>query len=76
METIINILYSLHPEYDYKNSKNFVEDGFLNSFDIIALVTDLEEQYKISIDALDIVPEYFENVETIIKLLEKNGVKA
>lgn len=45
----------------------------LDSFDIISLVTALEENYKILIDAFDILPENFCSIEAITNLVRKNG---
>ena len=73
METIYQILNSLRPEFDFKESKNFIEDGLLDSFDIVTLVSELEEKFGIMIDALDIVPEKFESVDVIAELIKKNG---
>lgn len=73
METIYKILEGLRPEYDFRESENFVEDGYLDSFDIISLVSEIEEAYKVNIDGLDILPENFETVEAIINLIKKSG---
>ena len=45
----------------------------LDSFDVVALVTDLEEAYDIKIDGLDIVPDNFVTVQSIADLIRKNG---
>ena len=37
MKRIIDILIEIHPEFDFANSENFIEDGFLDSFDMITL---------------------------------------
>lgn len=73
METIYQILKELRPEFDFTNSEDFVEDGFLDSFDIISLVSELEEKYSVKIDGLDIVPENFCTVDAIITLIRKSG---
>lgn len=73
MDKILEILEELRPEFDFQESDNFIEDGYLDSFDIITLVSEIEEKYNVSIKGLDIVPENFETVETIIKLIQKSG---
>ncbi|MDR2085179.1 MAG: acyl carrier protein [Bacteroidales bacterium] len=72
---IIEILSELRPEFDFSENVNFIEEGMLDSFDVINLVTSLDQEYNISIDGMDILPENFSSVESIIKLLRKNGVK-
>ncbi len=73
MNKICDILTELHPEFDYRQSNDFIVDGLLDSFDIISLVTMIEEQYNVLIDALDIVPENFGSVGSIAKVIQKNG---
>lgn len=73
MDKILNILEEIRPEVDFKKSEDFIADGYLDSFDIVTLVSALEENYGVLIDALDILPENFSNVEAIYNLLKKNG---
>lgn len=66
---IYEILIKMHPEYDFKSSKNFVEDGYLDSFDVVTLVVEIESEFGILIDGLDVLPENFESIESICKLI-------
>lgn len=76
MNKIIEILQDLRPEYDFTQSKDFIADGYLDSFDIVSLVSSLEENYGILIDALDILPENFCSIEAIAEVVKKNGGKS
>lgn len=75
MTQLNDILQSIRPESDFTQSADFLEDGLLDSFDMVALVSSLDAAYEISIDGLDIVPEHFRSLETIAALLQKYGVK-
>ena len=57
MDEIYEILEELRPEFDFRKSENFVEDGFLDSFDIVSIISMVEEKYGINIDGLDILPD-------------------
>jgi acyl carrier protein len=72
---IIKILTDIRSEFDFNEDMNFFENGMLDSFDIVTLVTALDEEYKISIDGTDIIPDNFSTVNSIEKLLSKYGVK-
>lgn len=72
---IINILNEIRPEFDFGTETNFISQGMLDSFDLITLVTELDEAFGISIDGTDILPENFESLEAIEALLIKNGAK-
>ena len=65
----------MRPEFDFTEDVNFIEEGMLDSFDVVNLVTDLDSTFGISIDGVDILPENFSSVESIEKLLIKNGAK-
>lgn len=65
----------LRPEFDFNQEVDFIEEGMLDSFDIVSLVSELDATYGISIDGMDILPENFASVESIEKLLIKNGAK-
>lgn len=73
-EEIIKILSSIRPEYDFNGVEDFFEEGMLDSFDLVTLVSELDKSFDIHIDGLDIIPENFMNVEAIANLLRKNGV--
>lgn len=72
-EKILAILAEIRPEYDFTDSENFIEDGYLDSFDVVTLVSELEDAFKIIIDGLDVVPENFATIDAIIDVLKKNG---
>ena len=67
MEQIYKILEDIRPEFD------FIEDGLLDSFDIVTVVSEIEAAFGILIDGLDIIPENFQNITTICEVVKKNG---
>lgn len=71
---IVDFLTEIRPEFDFAKSNNFIEEGMLDSFDIVSLVASLDEEFGISIDGTEILPENFSNVDSIFLLLIKNGV--
>lgn len=73
---IIKILMELRPEFDFtQEGVNFIEEGMLDSFDLVALVSELDNTFGISIDGIDIVSDNFSSVDAIANLLVKNGAK-
>ena len=74
-EKIINLLKEIRPEFDFEESENFVEDGYLDSFDIVTLVSELETAFDIVIDGLDVLPENFETVQDICHMVNKSREK-
>ena len=70
-EKIMDILSGLRPECDFENSDNYIEDGLLDSMDIVALVDSVEEEYGITIPGTAISAKYFGNLDSIVELIEK-----
>ena len=75
MKSIDDILKEIRPEFDFAASQDFIGDGMLDSFDMVTLVSTLDKNFGISIQGVDIVPENFQNLQTIEALLRKNGAK-
>lgn len=72
-EQVINILTELRPEFDFtQEGVNFIEEGMLDSFDMISLVSELDAQFGISIDGVDIVPENFGTIDDIVATIKRN----
>lgn len=70
-EKILEILQDLRPELDYTESNDFIGDGYLDSFDMVGLVSALDKEFGISILGEDIIPENFANLESIINVVNK-----
>ena len=75
MKKILEILREIRPESDFDSSGDFIADGMLDSFDMVALVSTLDRVYGISIDGTDILPEHFRNLDAIASLVGKYGVR-
>lgn len=74
MYKIKEILKNIRPEEDFEKSEDFVEDGLLDSFDVVTLVSELDKNFNISIDGADIMPDNFNKFINITRLLKKYEV--
>ena len=73
-EKIIEILADLRPEFDFtEEGIDFIEEGMLDSFDIVSLVDELESHFGIKIQGIDVIPENFSTLDKIETLLKKSG---
>jgi len=75
MKPLSEVLKEIRPEFDFTTSNDFIRDGMLDSFDMVTLVAALDKNYGISIQGTDIVPENFQNLQTIEALLRQCGAK-
>lgn len=72
-EQVLRLLKEIQPTYAFEDGVDFVEEGYLDSFDVVTLVSELEEQFSVSISALDIVPENFASVRAICELIRRSA---
>ena len=73
-EKVLEILANLRPEFDFTEDVDFIEEGMLDSFDVVTLVSDLDSTFGISIDGMDNLTKNIATVDAIIELLKRNGV--
>lgn len=71
MEDILEILNEVRPDVDFENEKLLIDDGILDSFDIITIVSEFNETFDIDIDVEDLEPENFNTVEAMKDLIER-----
>ncbi len=72
-DKILSILKGIRPEFDFEGSDDFVEDGYLDSFDVIELISCIEKELGVVIDGLDILPDNFKNLDAIVTTIKRNG---
>jgi len=56
---------------DFKTEKSLIDDGLLESFDMITLIAEMEDRFEIEVPAEEIIPENFNTAEGIWMLLER-----
>ena len=68
---IINILKAKKKDVEIpeNTSVNLLDSGIIDSFDIVDLIGDIEEQFDIEVDGDDIIPENFESVDAIVRFI-------
>ncbi len=71
-EKILQILSEIRPEFDFLDSSDFIEDGYLDSFDIVTVIDELEKAFGIIVDGLEVIPENFTTIEAIEALVNKS----
>ena len=71
MEKLLKILQELHPDVDFSTESGLIENGVLDSLDIVTLVTEINETFDVSIPADEIVPENFDSAKSIYALIER-----
>ncbi|MBO4795089.1 MAG: acyl carrier protein [Clostridia bacterium] len=68
MDKIIEMLLQLHPDLDIE-CDSLVDDGILNSIDVVTLVTEIFNEFDVTVPASEIVPENFNSAEAIWEMV-------
>jgi len=71
MEQLLQILEEIKPGFDFKGRTDLVDSGDIDSFDVISLVSELNDAFDIDIPVEAIVPENFNSVEAMMALINE-----
>ncbi len=71
MDELMEILSELRPDVDFENETALIDDGVLDSFDIVALVGELNDAFDIEIKPNNLVPDNFNSAEAMMALIEQ-----
>ena len=70
-EKFKEILANVNSEILDDPDLDLVEDGIIDSLDIMTIISDCEEAFEIDFDPDDVMPENFASAETIWALVQK-----
>ena len=69
MNDLLEILTDLHPDVDFETCDTLIDDQILDSFDIITVISEVNEAYDVVIPAEEIVPENFNSAKALYELI-------
>lgn len=72
MEELLEILSEVKPGVDFKSEKALIDDGILDSLDIISIISEIADEYDVRISPEDILPENFNSAEAIMELIKES----
>lgn len=71
MEQLLAIMSEIRPDIDFETENELIDADILDSFDIIAIVSEVNEQFGIEINVNDLLPENFNSARALYELIEK-----
>ena len=71
LKKLLAILEDINEDVDFVNEKALVDDGLIDSFDITSIITALDEEYNVRIEASEIEPENFNSIEAIWETVQR-----
>lgn len=71
MDELLEILEEIKPTVDFRTCTGLIDDGYLDSFDILSIVSECNDAFGIDISPVDIVPENFNSAEALWNMVER-----
>ena len=65
MEKLIEILEDIQPDADYESCTTLIDVGILDSFAILSIVSELQDEFDITITPADIIPDNFNSAKAL-----------
>ncbi len=72
MEKLMEILKGIKPGTDFEHSKNLVDEGILDSIEIVEIISEIERQFQITIGSEQIDPDNFQSADAIWAMIQSS----
>lgn len=69
-EKVLSILRDVRRDVDFESETKLVDNGVLDSFDIISIVSDLNDGFGVDITADELEAENFNSLDAIVALVQ------
>jgi len=70
-EDLLALLRDTRADIDYENENSLIDGGLLDSFDIVGIISEINDVFDLSIGVEDLVPENFNSVENMLALITR-----
>lgn len=71
MEQLLKIMSEIRPDVDFEKETQLIDGDILDSFDIISIVGEVNDQFQIEINVNDLLPENFNSASALFELIQK-----
>lgn len=71
MERLMEVLERALPNVDWSTEQDLVDDGIIDSIDVVTLISELTDEYDIEISSDEMEPENFNSAEAILNMIER-----
>ena len=71
MEELLTILRDMQPDVDFETQEHLIDDMILDSLDIVSLISEISEEFDVTITAKDIIPANFNSAKALYELIQR-----
>ena len=70
MEKLLELLKGIRPDIDFENETTLIDDGYLDSFDVVSIISEIDDVFGVQIRITELDPENFNSAEAIWNLVQ------
>ena len=70
MKQLMAILSDIRPDVDFENETALIDDGILDSFDVVSIISEIDDKFGVQIRISELDPENFNSAEAIWELIQ------
>jgi len=67
---LLAILEDICPDVDFENEENLIDDGLIESLDIVQIVNEIKAEFDVEITVDDLIPENFNSADAMLAMIE------
>ncbi len=71
MEKLLELLKGIRADVDFENETALIDDGILDSFDVVSIISEIDDVFGVQIRINELDPENFNSIEAIWSLIQK-----
>ena len=71
MEELLEILKNIRPNVDFEHCEDLINSGTLDSMDMVMIMTQIMQNFDLSIPPEEMVPENFNSAKAMYRLIQK-----
>lgn len=71
MEKLLELLKNVRPDVDFENEIALIDDGLLDSFDVVSIISEIDDVFGVQIRISELDPDNFNSVQAIGELINK-----
>ena len=70
MEKLLELLKGVRPDVDFENETALIDDGLLDSFDVVSIISEIDDVFGVQIRINELDPDNFNSAENIWNLVQ------
>ncbi len=70
-DKVIEIMSGIRPDIDFMQEHKLMDEGLLDSFDLVSLISELNDEFNIAIRVTELKPENFNSAAALVELIKR-----